>query len=275
MKSKKVLMISKMMNIFGLVNLLLYFQKLKYKSKYIRAVNYHGTPKKYQYNFEKQLIFLKQNYSLVKIEDLENLLSGDWKKEKPGLIISFDDGVKSNYDVAMPLLEKYGFIGWFFIPVGLIGTGNCKPKDKISTKDCSYMTWEDLDKLSKRHIVGCHTLTHCRFFNNTSEHQLENEIVKSKEVLEKKLNIRNDIFCWVGGEEKTYTAKAAKFIREAGYKYAFMTNNALILPGTNRFQLQRTNIEVDWPLSLVKFYLSGIMDIIYIGKRNRVNKITR
>ena len=53
-----------------------------------------------------------------------------------------------------------------------------------------------------------------------------------------------------------------------------MSNNKIILPGVNRFQLQRTNIEADWPLSLVKFYLSGIMDIIYTGKRNRVNRIT-
>lgn len=46
-----------------------------------------------------------------------------------------------------------------------------------------------------------------------------------------------------------------------------MTNNKLIFPGENKFQLQRTNIEVDWPLSLIKFYLSGIMDIIYTGKK--------
>lgn len=275
MKSKKVLMISKMMNIFGLVNLLLYFQKLKYKNKYIRAVNYHGTPKKYQYNFEEQLIFFKQNYTAANLIDLENLLNGKWEKEKPGIIISFDDGLKSNYDVAMPLLEKYGFIGWFFIPASLIGKGNCKPQDKTSTKDCSYMNWEDIIKLSSHHIIGCHTLTHCRFFSNTSEHKLKEEIINSKKLLEQKLNKRNDIFCWVGGEENTYTTKAAKYIREAGYKYSFMTNNQPIFHSTNRFQLQRTNIEAEWPLSLVKFYLSGIMDIIYKGKRNRVNKRTK
>lgn len=257
-----------------IIDLLLWPQRKLYKNKYIRAINYHGTSKKYQDNFEKQLIFFKQNYSSVKIKDLDNLLSGDWKKEKPGLIISFDDGLKSNYDVAKPLLEKYGFMGWFFVPVGLIGTGNCKLQDKTNTKDCSYMNWEDILKLSKYHIIGCHTFTHCRLYSNTSEYKLKGEIVNSKEILEQKLNKKIDVFCWVGGEEKTYTAKAAKYIRKAGYKYSFMTNNKPIFPRTNRFQLQRTNIEVDWPLSLVKFYLSGIMDIIYTGKRNRVSRIT-
>lgn len=275
MKEKKVILFSKIMGIFDIDKLMLYFQKIKYKDKYIRAISYHGTPKRYQNNFEKQLIFFKQNYAAVKLIDLENLINGEWKKEKPGLIISFDDGLKSNYDVAMPLLEKYGFIGWFFIPVRLIDTGNCKPQDKTGSKDCSYMNWEDIVRLSKRHIIGCHTLTHYRLFSNTSEYKLKEEIINSKEILEQKLNKRNDIFCWVGGEEETYTTKAAKYIREAGYKYSFMTNNELISYNTDRFHLQRTNIEADWPLSLVKFYLSGFMDFIYTRKRNRVNKITR
>jgi len=275
MKKKEVLIFSKMTNVLGLTNLLIYFQKLKYKNKYIRAINYHGTPKRYQNNFEKQLIFYKQNYTAAKLVDLENLLNGEWKKEKPGLIISFDDGLKSNYDVAMPLLEKYGFTGWFFIPVGLIGTGKCKDFHHTGDENCSYMSWNEIAELNKNHIIGCHTLTHCRLFSSLSEEKLKQEIINSKEILENKLNNKNDIFCWVGGEEETYTAKAAKYIREAGYRYSFMTNNKPIFPGANRFQLQRTNIEADWPLSLVKFYLSGIMDIIYTGKRNRVNKITR
>ncbi len=275
MKEKKVVLFSKIMNIFGLVNLFFYFQKLKYKIKYIRAINYHGTPKKYQYNFENQLIFFKKNYSTVSLVDLENLLNGKWIKEKPGLIISFDDGLKSNYDVAMPLLEKYGFIGWFFIPVGLIGTGNCKLQDNTSNNDCGYMTWGNVIELSKRHIIGCHTLTHCRLFSNISEDKLESEIINSKKILEKKLKKKNKIFCWVGGEENTYTAKASKYIQKAGYKYSFMTNNELISYNTDRFHLQRTNIEADWSLHLVKFYLSGIIDIIYTKKRNRINKLTR
>lgn len=274
MKSKKVLIFSKMMNTFGLVNLSLYFQQLKYNNKYIRAINYHDTPKKFEYNFEQQIIFYKRNFCPVDLNDLEDLISGKWEKEKPGLIISFDDGLKSNYTVAAPLLEKYGFTGWFFMPVGLIGTGKCKDFYHTGNENCSYMSWDEITKLNKNHIIGCHTLTHCRLFSSLSEEKLKQEIINSKEILESKLNSKNDIFCWVGGEEETYTAKAAKYIREAGYRYSFMTNNKLIFPGENRFQLQRTNIEVDWPLSLVKFYLSGIMDIIYIVKRNRVNKIT-
>ena len=257
-----------------ILNLILWFQRKLFKECYIRVINYHDTPKKFEYNFEQQLIFYKRNFCPVDLNDLEDLISGKWEKEKPGLIISFDDGLKSNYDIAAPLLEKYGFTGWFFIPVGLIGTGKCKDSHHTGDKNCSYMSWNEIAELNKNHIIGCHTLTHCRLFSSLSEEKIKQEIINSKEILENKLNSKNDIFCWVGGEEETYTAKAAKYIREAGYRYSFMSNNKIILPGVNRFQLQRTNIEADWPLSLVKFYLSGIMDIIYTGKRNRVNRIT-
>jgi len=258
-----------------ILDLLLWFQRKLFGRCYIRVINYHDTPKKFEYNFERQLIFYKNNFCSVYLEDLGNLLNGKWGGKKPGLIISFDDGLQSNYDVAMPLLEKYGFTGWFFIPVGLIGTGKCKDFHHTGSEDCSYMSWREITKLNKNHIIGCHTLTHCRLLNAISNEKLEQEIVESKKVLEDKLSSKNDIFCWVGGEEETYTAKAAKYIRKAGYKYSFMTNNKPIFPGANRFQLQRTNIEADWPLPLVKLYLSGIMDIIYTGKRNRINKITR
>lgn len=256
-----------------ILDLLLWFQRKLFKGCYIRAINYHDTPKRFEYNFERQLIFYKKYFCSVDLKNLECLLNGKWKK-KPGLIISFDDGLKSNYDVAMPLLEKYGFIGWFFIPVGLIGTGRCKDFHHTGDENCSYMSWNEIMELNKNHIIGCHTLTHCRLFNSLSEEKLKREIVDSKKILEDRLNSKNDIFCWVGGEEDTYTTKAVKYIRQAGYKYSFMTNNEPITNITNRFQLQRTNIEVNWPLHLVKFYLSGIMDIIYTKKRNKVNKIT-
>lgn len=253
---------------------IIWFQRKLFKECYVRVINYHDTPKKFEYNFEQQLIFYKRNFCSVNLNDLEDLINGKWEKEKPGLIISFDDGLESNYLSAALLLEKYGFMGWFFIPVGLIGTGKCKDSHHTGDKNCNYMSWNEIAELNKNHIIGCHTLTHCRLFSSLSEEKIKQEIINSKEILENKLNSKNDIFCWVGGEEETYTAKAAKYIREAGYRYSFMSNNKIILPGVNRFQLQRTNIEVDWPLSLVKFYLSGIMDIAYAGKRNRVNRIT-
>jgi hypothetical protein len=99
---------------------LLWLQKrMVSQGKFIRAVNYHCVPPACGIPFEKQLQFYTMHFSDVTEDDLGDFLfQKKWDKKKPGLIISFDDGDLSNYSVAAPLLEKYGFTGWFFIPTG-------------------------------------------------------------------------------------------------------------------------------------------------------------
>ena len=66
--------------------------------------------------FEEQLVFFKNNYNVIKMEDVFNYFEkGENLPEKP-LLLTFDDGYLDNYTVALPLLKKYGFQGSFFIP---------------------------------------------------------------------------------------------------------------------------------------------------------------
>jgi len=83
------------------------------------------------------------------------------------------------------------------------------------------------------------------------------------------------VFCWVGGEEDAYTSEVATLISRAGFAHSFMTNSQVIRPAADPLQLQRTNIEADYPLWLTRFQLSGFMDLLYMSKRRRVNRLTR
>jgi hypothetical protein len=122
--------------------------------------------------------------------------------------------------------------------------------------------------------MGSHTQTHCRLSPDVSKEVLVAEIHGSKKILEETLGHEIHSFCWVGGEEFTYSKQASELVKNA-YKFGFMTNSDAIRPGTNPLQLQRTNIEAENPLSLVRFQLSGAMDIAYTPKRRRVNRLTR
>lgn len=300
---KQKLILSKLLDYTKLPDALLVLQKVIWDQSFIRAVNYHSTPAIYAFNFEKQLDFFSHHFSNCSFDDLEVFFrEKKWKKNKPGLIISFDDGLKNNYDVALPLLEKYGFSGWFFVPPGFI---NCPEKDQhnyaiihnifsddlfgyqkvsknpfyrdsSSIDDRLAMNWNELQDLKKRgHIIGCHTMTHHRTIReDTDDLKLHEEIVQSKVMLENQLENKVPIFAWVGGEENTYTAEASKIIALAGYQYSFMTIAALIFPDTCKLQLQRTNIEVDQPLHIVKFQISGLMDIFRAKKRRRIENET-
>ena len=273
MKNRKVLIIAKTMEIIGINNIGLCLNKIIHGKKYIRAINYHSTPKHTINQFEKQMEYYSKHYTPVSKQDLERLLKGEWNKDKPGLIISFDDGLESNYKYARPILEKYNFVGWFFVPTGLIGKGYCKNEHRTGETFEKYMDWEQVRDLHKNHIIGCHTLTHQRLKNELNENVLKEQILYSKELLEQKLNKEVDVFCWVGGGKESYSEKASNIIKDSNYRYAFLTNHYPIKPGNNPLQLERTNIEADWPIYLIKFYTSFFMDIRYHRKRTEVRKI--
>lgn len=252
---------------------------------HIRVVNYHDTPPDKSPNFEAQLQFYTKYYSPCDYGDLDQFFkTGKWNKPKPGLIISFDDGLRDNIDNAVPLLEKYKFKGWFFIPSGIVdGTfkeqqdfvGKTEGRYKVNYPDGRYlMSWDELKYLYNNHVIGCHTLTHHRMNIKDNDQLLTSEITDSKVLMERKLGKPIDIYCWVGGEEHTYTREAAQKIKDSGYRFSFMTNTYPLTPGQNPLQIQRTNIETRNSLALVRFQLSILMDLYYRAKRNRVVKLT-
>jgi peptidoglycan/xylan/chitin deacetylase (PgdA/CDA1 family) len=268
-------------------NLILFLQKL-YSNKFIRAVNYHYTPSHNNTNFAQQLELFRNYFSDVNLTDLDNFFyNHQWTKPKPGLIISFDDGFRSNYLVAAPLLEKYGFTGWFFVCTDFISCPANKQEDFAKAHHINYcsqeaiykplaMSWEDIIDLDKRgHVIGSHTKTHYRMEKNAPLRRIEEEITNSKNILEEKLNHEINIFAWVGGEVGNYNPNAANRIKKAGYKYSFMTNSAIICPNTNKLQLRRTQVESWWPLDIITFQLSGLLDIYYIPKVKFISQLTK
>jgi hypothetical protein len=89
---------------------------------YARALNYHDVPVSQAHAFEAQLRLFTRHFVPVGLAQLRELQRGDWRHEKPGLLLTFDDGLRTHADVVAPLLEKYGFTGWFNVPVGFVVT---------------------------------------------------------------------------------------------------------------------------------------------------------
>ena len=230
----------------------------KHSPDSIRAVNYHRTPDEEMAAFRRQADWLAAHYANVDQGTLSLFLQGSKHLNRPGILITFDDGLENNYLNAAPELERHGLTGWFFISAGLIGTPG-------------YMTWDQVRDLQRRgHVIGCHTWSHHRMSVSDSDAVLDHEIVEAGRKIAAQTGTLVQIFCWCGGEEDTYTAAAQQRIR-SHYRYSFLTNSALIRHETDPFLLQRTNVEARWPMCLVRFQLCGFMDDLYRGKRERVN----
>lgn len=252
---------------------------------FARALNYHDVPHRLADAFERQLRFYARHFVSVGAAELEALHAGEWPHPKPGLLLTFDDGLRSHADVVAPLLEKYGFTGWFNVPVGFVDTEPAAQRDFARTHriDCDAselpderiaLSWRDLLRLDGSHEICCHTMTHRRLGPDLTPAALHLEVVQAKRRLEEGLGHEVRGFAWVGGEEWSYTRQAADSIRAAGYTFSFMTNNALIRPGADLLQLQRTNVEAHFEPRFLRLCLSGFYDLLYLSKRRRVNRLT-
>ena len=255
--------------VLGFNSLLLNTLNRRYSNNYIRIINYHSVPSDSSAQFEKQIRWFKKHFEFCTKEKLVQFLSGKTGfYEKPGVLLTFDDGFLDNFSVAYPILQRFGVKAMFMISTELVG------KNNAGTQNMDYMTADQIIQLFRDGNEICsHTATHHRMSALDSPEILQYEIVQSKQWLEDLLQYPIDIFCWVGGEENTYTAEASHVVRE-NYRYGMMTNSCPIMPKTDPFQLDRSNIEASWPISLVKFQIAGLMDMKFSEKRERVHSIT-
>lgn len=265
----------------GLSRIGLAWQK-RTRMPFIRALNYHDVPATEADVFEAQLAYFARHFEPVDLDGLLSLAAGDWPHQRPGLILSFDDGLATHAHVAAPLLEKYGFVGWFMVPTGFVDTPPSEqaafarshsivPRAPALPDGRLAITWDELRRLSQRHVIGCHTINHVRFSDVVGAGTLEHETSHARSRFAKEIDGGVDVFAWVGGEESSYSAAGAAAIRQAGFHVALMTNNAVFRPGDDLMKVQRTNVETTYDPALTQLHLSGFYDILYGPKRHRLD----
>ena len=94
------------------------------------------------------------------------------------ITLTFDDGLLNTYEVAFPILEKYGFKAVTFIITGVV-TGKRK-----QDRGYSGMNLEQIRELQQAGWeIGSHSVMH-PLFDSISLNEAENELVNSKEYLE-------------------------------------------------------------------------------------------
>ena len=160
----------------------------------VRILNYHGTPTRSDVTFRSQVKWLSERYTLLSPNELFGILDG--VKLAPSgrsLVFTFDDGLRSNYEVAAPILEEFGVRGLFFINPGFVETS--EPEKFFVTRirrgfrcasreDYSPMRERDLRDLQIRgHVVGNHTFHHADLRSASVQEAVE-EIENGKLAIE-------------------------------------------------------------------------------------------
>ena len=92
------------------------------------------------------------------------------------IILAFDDSPKSQFTLAKPILDKYGYKGSFFTVCNFVNNG-------INRFGNESMSWQNIKTLQQQgHDIESHTMTHTAL-HNRSQQDLIYEIGGSKQCL--------------------------------------------------------------------------------------------
>jgi len=92
------------------------------------------------------------------------------------IILAFDDSPKSQFTLAKPILDKYGYKGSFFTVCNFVNNG-------INRFGNESMSWQNIKSLQQQgHDIESHTMTHTAL-HNRSQQDLIYEIGGSKQCL--------------------------------------------------------------------------------------------
>ena len=74
-------------------------------------------------HFEQQMKVVADEFNAVTIDDVEKFCSTGAPLPPRAVAVTFDDGFADNYDVAMPVLERYGVPATFYVMVDAVQNG--------------------------------------------------------------------------------------------------------------------------------------------------------
>ena len=167
--------------------------------------------------FESHLAWLKDNgYTVIPLDTLAKYLRGETEQiPEKSVVITVDDGHKSVYTDMRSIVEKYNIPVTLFIYPSAIS-------------NASYaMSWDELRELEKGGLfrIESHTLWHPNFKTEKKkltpleyEKFVKNQLAKSKQILEKKMEHEVEYLAWAFG---IYDEHLEKEARDAGYKMTF------------------------------------------------------
>jgi peptidoglycan/xylan/chitin deacetylase (PgdA/CDA1 family) len=150
-----------------------------------RILCYHAIPDDLTDAFRAQLAaFREMGFSFIGLDQGLKLCQGHGFTQ-PMMTVTFDDGYRTVYENALPILEELGIKGFHYLVVDYIDKGrNYRRKDPLPT-----MSWDQAREWIRiGHGVGSHTFSHVAL-DACSDSGLLHECAVSRQMLEEELGI--------------------------------------------------------------------------------------
>jgi peptidoglycan/xylan/chitin deacetylase (PgdA/CDA1 family) len=197
-----------------------------------RILCYHGVTAGDAESFRRQIAWFAEQFTFCTVTESAKLLSSG-SVTKPVLSVTFDDGDRTVYDTALPILEFFGIHATLYITADYIERGQLYRDSSPG----QAMSWEQIrDWASRGHEIGSHSLTHAPM-PLCSPRRFEQEICISKAILEDKVSVPVVHFSYPWGQHSRHTAQRLK---ELGvYRTAATIDRGPMAAGLDLFRLMR------------------------------------
>lgn len=107
------------------------------------------------------MAFINERFKILDFQEIRKSIESGNFIGKGGVLLTFDDGYRDNYEHAFPILQKYEIKGLFFILSKYIGQNNLW--NKRAEIVLEHLTQEEVQALiDHEHSIGSHGLTHHR-----------------------------------------------------------------------------------------------------------------
>ncbi len=190
--------------------------------------------------FESQLQLLKENgFSVISMSDFLAWRRGTKDIPVKSCVISIDDGYRSGYEVAWPLLKKFGYPFTMFVYTNYV-----RGQPRAGGQSIS---WEELAEMRDAGVdIESHTVSHLdlRVKRGKTPAQFEQwvreELVNSKKMIESQLGISVKCLAYPYGG---HNAEVRRIAMEVGYDLAFTVYGQRLTYHSPADQLGRYAIE--------------------------------
>jgi peptidoglycan/xylan/chitin deacetylase (PgdA/CDA1 family) len=168
------------------------------------------------------------------------------------IILTFDDGYRSTYEIAWPLLQRHGCGATVFLVSELIGKTNVWDVDEIQEP---LLGTAEIAELQAGGVeFGSHTMTHAPLTTISRQHAVE-ELRGSRAALQRLLGEPVRVLCYPYGKQ---TAATRALAREAGYEAAVIARRRLNSPSSDPLRLTRLRMEPSTRLDTLRWTLAQL-----------------
>jgi peptidoglycan/xylan/chitin deacetylase (PgdA/CDA1 family) len=149
--------------------------------------------------FRQGMAQLHENgYRTLSLIDAANCLLQNEPFPARSVVITFDDGYRSVYEEAFPVLQRYGMSATVFLTVGKADAANSR-ESLPSLEGRSMLSWRSIREMHNYGIMfGAHTMTHPDLTHLPMD-EVKQEILASKEIIENALGTSVSTFAYPYG----------------------------------------------------------------------------